>query len=595
MGVRVGRGTIERMNPYRKTKVLAGVIALGIVGALAASSPAISAAVTTMSTSGGGVNPVTSVRILDSRGTNGGHNVAFTAGETFALPVAGRGGVPLSGASAIFGNVTIVSGANSGYVTLFPTGTTRPLASNINFSANTVIANAFLVPLGSDGSISIYSFAAAVHVIIDVQGWVQQVDVAASAMGPSVPFVTAALTAPDSVKAATILANTNKYAMNTWWNGSAQTMLASDLGATVADDAVRRLSMEALSLSTALATGAYDPVTAGTSAVVAKQRAVQLVSTVSSWHVTSHLNGWGDGWQSPMWAGLVGRAAWFIWSDLPAATQMAVARMVEHEADYAMQRQIHYLRDAAGNVITAGDSGAEEVSWWTNAMQLALVMLPNHPHVTVWRTELIRFSLAAWAKPADVFSSTVVNGKALSAWITGSNVESNGLVINHGRVASDYSTTIYQNLDAVGLFALAGQQTPQAIRELLGPVYAAFTGYNFSVPPYAAPGGTTYVPGSEAIYYPEVNDWGSGQRLPYALADALALTCGFDPGSAASYLDLHLDAVLAQQARYSTGMTYANNVEYNYIGREEHTAQLASQLYLILYLRDHNMISFSNV
>lgn len=490
------------------------------------------------------------------------------------------------------GNATVIAGpSGGGYITLWPGGYPRPTASNMNFTPNTIVANTFLVPLGADGSISLFSFPPGIHVVIDVQGWVAAPDV--TPLGPLVPFDTATLGASDSQQAAQILTNTNLYAMTTWWNGPAQTLLAVNLPGNT-HDAVRRLSMEALSLSTSLATGVYDQTVIGVTNSAALDRTAQLIASVASWHMTNRAGGWGEGWQTPMWAGTLGRAAWYIWDELPSATQAAVARLVEHEADYAARQKLHYLRNVAGVVLTPGDSGCEEVSWWATAMQIALVLLPDHPHAHIWRTEMVRFSLAAWARPNDVSSSAWINGQAVSSWITGSNVEANGVVINHSRIASDYSTTIYQNFSMVPLYALTGQSTPQAVRQLVGPVYSAFTAVVFSGASYAASGGVTYVSGTGEIYFPQGNDWGTGQKLPYALADAQALTFGYDPGSAAPYLTLHLDAQLAMQARFTDGRTFANDAEYNYEGREEHTAQLAAELYLTLYLRDHSMVSFTN-
>lgn len=541
----------------------------------------------------GAIKAITAFRILDTRTTNGGHPAKFAAGETYLLPVRGTGAVPLSGSVAIMANITVVAGpSGSGYITLFPSGYIRPLASNVNFTPSSVVANTFLVPLGSDGSISIYSFSKDVHVVIDVQGWVAESDM--TTMEPLIPFDKTPLVSTDSQKAAQVLANANLYAMTTWWDGPAQTMLAGSLGATVANDAVRRLSMQALSLSTSLAAGVYDEVAIGVTADAALDRVIELIEAVSSWHVSNHLGGWGESWQSPMWAGTMGRAAWFLWELLPLTTQRHVAKLIEHEADFAARQKIHYLRDAAGTILTAGDSGAEEVSWWATAMQIAVVMLPYHSHQKIWQTEMVRFALASWARPADVSNSAWVNGQMVSSWITGSNVEPNGVVINHNRIASDYSTTTYQNFGVVPLLALVGRPAPQATRQFVGPVYAAFTGVTFIGPSYAASGGITYVPGMADIYYPQPNDWGSGQKLPYALADAQALVYGYDPGTAAEYLDLHLDAQLAMQARFADGKTYANSIEYNYEGREEHVAQLAAELYLTLYLRDHSMVSFTN-
>lgn len=571
--------------------VLVAALTVGTVLTLP-SSFTPSAAVTTAD-SGGGVNPITAVRILDTRTTNGGHNAALIADNTFDLAVLGRGGVPSFGVAAVFINITVVAATGptgGGYVTVWASGVTRPVASNVNFTAGAVVANTALVALGANGAVSIYSgFAAGEHVIIDVQGWVAAA--MAEGVGPSIPFDQATLSVTDSVKARQVLNNAVKYAMGSWWGGSAQTLLVAPLDQSGGDgDAVRRMSMQALAASTALATGAYEPLlgAAYTPHVVA-ERTNTLINRVASQHLVNHGGGWGESWQSPLWTALLGRAAWFIWDwpELTAQTKQYVAKVVEYEANYAARQKLHYLRDGSGTVLTPGDSGAEEVAWWAGAMQVGLVMLPSNQNVRIWEKEVVQFALAAWARPADVTSSTVINGLPLSSWISGSNVEANGVVINHQRIASDYSTTTYLNLDAAALYVLSGRQIPAGITALLGPVYAAFRGVTFTG------GGQTYVEHSGAIFYPEGNDWGLGQVLPYALSDAQALVFGYDPGTAAEYLGLHLNAVLAQQARHASGYTYDPG-EYIYEGAEEHAAQLASQLYLTLYLRDHNLVSFTN-
>lgn len=525
------------------------------------------------------IQAITPVRILDTRPTkitNGQPGAGpLNAGDTRTLQVLGKGAVPLSGVAAIVGNVTVLPGTSSGYLTIWPAGYQMPTASNVNYPATPAgqpvqpIANQFICGLGPGGAIALYDgFGAGLHVVIDIQGWIAATEL--DAVGPSVPVSAPFSASADTIKAGQILTNATGYAMTTWWPGPAQTLLASDLGVN-AHDAVRRLAMAALGLSTAYATGlSTDPVMLA--------RAIALVDRVATSHVTNTAGGWGESapplHQTPMWAAICARAAWFIWPQLPAATRAAVARMVEHEADYAARRQIHYLRDASGTILTPGDSGCEEVSWWGLALQVAQVMLPTHPHVRIWATEMERFALAAAARPQDV---------AGLPQITGSNVEASGEVVNHSRLASDYATCLlYQLMDAYPLFTLAGRSTPQAMRQLSGPAYGAFT-------TAAQP---TYPPNSAAIFYPQGCDWGTGQVLPYALADAQALAYGYDPGTAGQYLGLHLDAVLAQQARHADGHTYASDAEYNYEGREEHTLQLAGQLWMTRYLHERGLGSF---
>jgi hypothetical protein len=521
-------------------------------------------------TAGGRVTqPITPQRIFDSRVSKGGTG-PFAAGDTRTIQVLGRGAVPLSGVAGIVGNLAVIPGTAGGYLTIWPAGRKMPTASNINFGVGgPAISNTFTVELGPTGAISVYDgYGTGAEVFIDVQAWIPAPELAP--VGPSVlPTSTSAPSGTDSVKAAQVLTTALRYGMDTWWPGPAQTLLAADLGydylgKPTNHDAVRRLGMAALGMSTALATGlSTDPVMLA--------RTVALVTRVAGAHVTNAVGGWGEGWQTSMWSSLCGRAAWLLWPSMPEETRAAVARMVAHEADYAARYQIHYLRDAAGTVLSPGDSGAEEVAWQGTAMQIAAVMLPTHPNAGIWQTEMQRFALAAWARPADVAGSPLT--------ITGSNVEPNGQVINHSRIAPDYSTCIQFNLEAWPLFALAGKATPQAMRQFLGPVYAALN--------------ALYVPGTATITYPQGCDWGTGQQAPYALADALAVCCGFDTtGTAAGYLDLHLDEWLAQQARHADGHTYEPG-EYVYEGCEEHAMMLAAAVWVALWMRDQGLGSFA--
>jgi hypothetical protein len=77
-----------------------------------------------------------------------------------------------SSARSVVGNATVVNFISSGFhwITLYPFGTTQPNASNLNFTANQIVPNAFVVGLSSDGKFNIYSHAAT-HFIVDVTGY----------------------------------------------------------------------------------------------------------------------------------------------------------------------------------------------------------------------------------------------------------------------------------------------------------------------------------------------------------------------------------------------------------------------------------------
>ena len=115
--------------------------------------------------------PVTPARILDTRNGTGGPSSPVSSSGTVEVQVAGRGGVPASGARAVVLNATVTQPAAGGYLTIFPTGTARPLASDLNFAGGETQANLVVVQLGTGGKVTLFA-AAGTHVIFDVAGWI---------------------------------------------------------------------------------------------------------------------------------------------------------------------------------------------------------------------------------------------------------------------------------------------------------------------------------------------------------------------------------------------------------------------------------------
>ncbi|HSJ90787.1 MAG TPA: hypothetical protein VK917_01890, partial [Ilumatobacter sp.] len=79
------------------------------------------------------------------------------------------GVVPATGVGAVSLNVTVAQPEGSGYATVYPCGT-RPEASNLNYVAGQVVANAVIAPVSADGEICLYSFAPA-HLLADINGY----------------------------------------------------------------------------------------------------------------------------------------------------------------------------------------------------------------------------------------------------------------------------------------------------------------------------------------------------------------------------------------------------------------------------------------
>jgi hypothetical protein len=67
--------------------------------------------------------------------------------------------------------MTVTDPTAFGYVTVFPSGVSRPTASNLNFVPGQTIPNLVMVGIGSAGRISIFNSAGATHVLADIVGY----------------------------------------------------------------------------------------------------------------------------------------------------------------------------------------------------------------------------------------------------------------------------------------------------------------------------------------------------------------------------------------------------------------------------------------
>ncbi|MGW4162073.1 protease pro-enzyme activation domain-containing protein [Streptomyces sp. NPDC004788] len=122
---------------------------------------------------GGTYLPTGPARILDTRAGIGWTGTSPVAGKgTVSLTVAGAGGVPATGATAVVLNVTATAPTSGGYLIAYPSGTTRPNASNINWLTGQTRPNMVVLPIGPDGKVNLYNAGSGtVHFIADVFGY----------------------------------------------------------------------------------------------------------------------------------------------------------------------------------------------------------------------------------------------------------------------------------------------------------------------------------------------------------------------------------------------------------------------------------------
>ena len=113
--------------------------------------------------------PLTPTRLLDTREAGSIHPRPLIAGEQLNLNVAALAGLP-SDATAAALKVTVTESTASGFWTVFPTGSSLPVVSNLNVvGSGTTIANQVLARL-SGGSTTVFAQTGG-HLVIDLVGW----------------------------------------------------------------------------------------------------------------------------------------------------------------------------------------------------------------------------------------------------------------------------------------------------------------------------------------------------------------------------------------------------------------------------------------
>jgi hypothetical protein len=134
--------------------------------------------------------PVVPARITDTRSGSGRPNSGSTLGslQNLDVQVTGVGGIPSTGVSAVVMNVTATNTTAAGFFTAYPTGTTQPLASNLNWTAGVTVPNRVIVRIGTLGKVSFHNGLGSADLIVDVNGYFTAATLAGasfSALSPS--------------------------------------------------------------------------------------------------------------------------------------------------------------------------------------------------------------------------------------------------------------------------------------------------------------------------------------------------------------------------------------------------------------------------
>lgn len=118
----------------------------------------------------GKYQPLTPTRLMDTRTGLGVPKAKVGPKGTVTLQAAGVGGVPATGATAVVMNVTATNPTALTYVSVYPAGTQRTSASNLNLVAQQTAPNLVVVPV-VNGKVSFYNNAGSVDLIADIAGY----------------------------------------------------------------------------------------------------------------------------------------------------------------------------------------------------------------------------------------------------------------------------------------------------------------------------------------------------------------------------------------------------------------------------------------
>ena len=113
--------------------------------------------------------PLTPCRIVDTRNNQDGGMLQAGVERDYTIPP--NCDVP-SSASAYSFNVTVLPAAGGlDYLTVWPQGESQPTVSTVNDNTGTVVANAAIVPAGSNSTTAFYAHSNATNLLVDVDGY----------------------------------------------------------------------------------------------------------------------------------------------------------------------------------------------------------------------------------------------------------------------------------------------------------------------------------------------------------------------------------------------------------------------------------------
>jgi len=254
-----------------------------------------------------------------------------------------------------------------------------------------------------------------------------------------------------------MLANHSRYAETKWHDGPFPNSGYWGNGVSGGNEGIRAVGNESLAFATLLKqTNALDD---GTRRLYA-DHAMKGIRYAAETHLTGKqkcIDGkqWGNSWQSTMWAGNMGFAAWLLWDDLDPRLKESVEKVVAHEADRFLGKK------PPGN--RWGDTKAEEVGWDQICISLAANMFPIHPNADKWREKSIEYMMNTVSVPRDLKDERIVDGRRVRDWVGAVNSHPDFTIENHGFFHPSYTMVSPAEVGQGAMFyKYAGNPIPEA-------------------------------------------------------------------------------------------------------------------------------------
>ncbi len=115
----------------------------------------------------GTFSSVAPTRLLDTRKSSG----PVSGGRSVSFKVGGRLGIPTN-ASAVVLNLTATEAESYGFLTAYAAGSKKPNASSLNYTAGETVPNLVVVPVGSDGKVTVSNTSpGTAQILADVAGY----------------------------------------------------------------------------------------------------------------------------------------------------------------------------------------------------------------------------------------------------------------------------------------------------------------------------------------------------------------------------------------------------------------------------------------